>query len=85
MQQNSISNTIPSNNSGQVSGPQTPSTLGQTFTGTGGGTWTGSSTLSYTQSMQPPDNRNHHNVYCKCNLLFIFKINFDYLLLILLL
>lgn len=28
-----------------------------------GGTWTGSNTLTYTQSMQPPDPRNHHVPY----------------------
>lgn len=34
------------------------------YTGAGG-TWTGSNTLTYTQSMQPPDNRNHHtSAYC---------------------
>lgn len=37
---------------------------GQAFTGAGG-TWTGANTLTYTQSMQPPENRNHHNNYCK--------------------
>ncbi|XP_022914876.1 mothers against decapentaplegic homolog 4 isoform X2 [Onthophagus taurus] len=46
------SNVVP----GQVTQPA--STMGQNnFTGTGG-TWTGSNTLTYTQSMQPPDNRN---------------------------
>lgn len=29
------------------------------------GTWTGSSTLTYTQSMQPPDPRSHHGGYCE--------------------
>lgn len=32
----------------------------------GQGTWTGSNTLTYTQSMQPPDSRTSHNAYCKC-------------------
>lgn len=31
----------------------------------GQGTWTGNSTLTYTQTMQPPDPRNHHPSYCK--------------------
>ena len=30
----------------------------------GQGTWTGNSTLTYTQTMQPPDPRNHHPSYC---------------------
>lgn len=29
------------------------------------GTWTGNNTLTYTQSMQPPDPRTHHPGYCK--------------------
>lgn len=29
------------------------------------GTWTGQNTLSYTQSIQPPDPRSSHNSYCK--------------------
>ncbi len=29
------------------------------------GTWKGSNTLTYTQSMQPPDPRSQHNNYCK--------------------
>ena len=32
----------------------------------GQGTWTGNSTLTYTQTMQPPDPRNQHQTYCKC-------------------
>lgn len=51
-------------NGNQVTGTQLAATMGQTFTGAGG-TWTGSNTLTYTQSMQPPDNRNHHATYCK--------------------
>ncbi|XP_065159365.1 mothers against decapentaplegic homolog 4-like isoform X2 [Atheta coriaria] len=39
---------------------------GQAFTGAGG-TWTGANTLTYTQSMQPPENRNHHNNYWNHN------------------
>lgn len=31
----------------------------------GQGTWTGNSTLTYTQTMQPPDPRNQHQTYCK--------------------
>lgn len=65
MQQNGFNgtsaNVTASNN---VSGnSQTVTTLPQTYTGAGG-TWTGSNTLTYTQSMQPPDSRNHHNTYC---------------------
>ena len=30
----------------------------------GQGTWTGNSTLTYTQTMQPPDPRNHHPSFC---------------------
>ncbi|KAH1023080.1 hypothetical protein HUJ04_012358 [Dendroctonus ponderosae] len=41
---------------------QSVTTLPQSYTGAGG-TWTGSNTLTYTQSMQPPDNRNHLNNY----------------------
>lgn len=37
---------------------------GQAYTGAQG-TWKGSNTLTYTQSMQPPDNRNHCTPYCK--------------------
>jgi len=36
----------------------------QPFTGAQG-TWTGNNTLTYTQSMQPPDPRSHHPGYCK--------------------
>lgn len=32
----------------------------------GQGTWAGPNTLTYTQSMQPPDSRTSHNAYCKC-------------------
>lgn len=39
--------------------PQPPHNGGQ-------GTWTGPNTLTYTQSMQPPDSRTSHNAYCKC-------------------
>ncbi|CAH1153252.1 unnamed protein product [Phaedon cochleariae] len=55
-------------NNGTVSGAQgTPApTMGEAFTGAGG-TWTGSNTLTYTQSMQPPDNRNHHSPYWNHN------------------
>lgn len=34
----------------------------------GQGTWTGPNTLTYTQTMQPPDPRtSSHNAYCKCS------------------
>lgn len=61
---NSASANVAPNNGNQVTGTQLAATMGQTFTGAGG-TWTGSNTLTYTQSMQPPDNRNHHATYCK--------------------
>lgn len=68
LQQNGFSNSsstvVAANSSGTVSGTQPTPTMGQVFTGAGG-TWTGSNTLTYTQSMQPPDNRNHHSAYCK--------------------
>ncbi|XP_019869484.1 mothers against decapentaplegic homolog 4 isoform X2 [Aethina tumida] len=65
MQQNGFNNSPnPSvaTNNGSVSGSQPTATMGQTFTGAGG-TWTGSNTLTYTQSMQPPEQRVHHNNY----------------------
>lgn len=42
----------------------------QNYTPNGGvqGTWKGSNTLTYTQSMQPPDPRSQHNNYCKQNI-----------------
>ncbi|KAJ8930027.1 hypothetical protein NQ314_017192 [Rhamnusium bicolor] len=65
LQQNGFSNStstgVAANTSGSVSGTQPTPTMGQAFTGAGG-TWTGSNTLTYTQSMQPPD-RNHHTAY----------------------
>lgn len=68
LQQNGFSNSsntaVAASTSGTVSGTQPTPTMGQAFTGAGG-TWTGSNTLTYTQSMQPPDNRNHHTAYCK--------------------
>lgn len=39
----------------------------------GQGTWTGNSTLTYTQTMQPPDPRTHHPSYC---ILFIILLPF---------
>lgn len=76
LQQNGFANAtgpvVTSNN--QVGGGQPPATMGQTFTGTGDGTWTRSNTLTYTQSMQPPDNRNHHTTYCKYRIRFISRI-----------
>ncbi|CAG9864813.1 unnamed protein product [Phyllotreta striolata] len=70
LQQNGFSNSsstaVASNNNGTVSGTQPTNTIGQAFTGAGG-TWTGSNTLTYTQSMQPPDNRNHHTTYWNHN------------------
>ncbi|CAH1103497.1 unnamed protein product [Psylliodes chrysocephalus] len=62
----STSTAVASNNNGTVSGTQPTNTIGQAFTGAGG-TWTGSNTLTYTQSMQPPDNRNHHTTYWNHN------------------
>ncbi|CAH0562081.1 unnamed protein product [Brassicogethes aeneus] len=72
LQQNGFSSSpgsVVATNNGAVSGGNAapPSgavaVQGQTFTGAGG-TWTGSNTLTYTQSMQPPDNRNnHHTAY----------------------
>ncbi|XP_076261897.1 mothers against decapentaplegic homolog 4-like isoform X1 [Rhynchophorus ferrugineus] len=65
IQQNGFNGT---NNSVQTSSnvatltTQPLTTLGQGFTGAGG-TWSGSNTLTYTQNMQPPDTRNHHNAY----------------------
>ncbi|XP_072400229.1 mothers against decapentaplegic homolog 4-like [Diabrotica undecimpunctata] len=63
IQQNEFSNTnnttvVASNNNGTVSSTQSTNTIGQNFTGASG-TWNGSNTLTYTQSMQPPDNRTH--------------------------
>ena len=47
--------------------------------GTALGTWKGSNTLSYTQSMQPPDARNQQNSYCKLLLcLIIININVSF-------
>ncbi|KAJ8923613.1 hypothetical protein NQ315_010192 [Exocentrus adspersus] len=70
LQQNGFSNsptaTVTANTSGSVSGTQPTPTMGQAFTGAGG-TWTGSNTLTYTQSMQPPENRNHHTAYWNHN------------------
>ncbi|XP_066247449.1 mothers against decapentaplegic homolog 4-like isoform X3 [Euwallacea similis] len=62
LQQNGFNGTSGSATAGSTvpSGAQTVTTLSQTYTG---GTWTGSNTLTYTQSMQPPDTRNHHNTY----------------------
>lgn len=61
--------------------PQVQQLYSQTSTGnTLHGTWTGTSTLTYTQSMQPPDVRsqggyckfplNHLSVPSRCNLAF---------------
>ncbi|XP_018565764.1 mothers against decapentaplegic homolog 4 isoform X2 [Anoplophora glabripennis] len=70
LQQNGFSNSsntaVAASTSGTVSGTQPTPTMGQAFTGAGG-TWTGSNTLTYTQSMQPPDNRNHHTAYWNHN------------------
>lgn len=71
LQQNGFGSSTPTNvsanNNNQVAGSQPAASMGQSFTGAGG-TWTGSNTLTYTQSMQPPDNRNHHTNYCKASL-----------------
>lgn len=64
---NGTTNPAPVSASAQVSGTQPATTLPQNYTGAGG-TWTGSNTLTYTQTMQPPDNRNHHGSYCKLDL-----------------
>nr|XP_023016677.1 mothers against decapentaplegic homolog 4 isoform X1 [Leptinotarsa decemlineata] len=58
-------NTVASSNNGTVSGTQATPTIGQALPGAGG-TWTGSNTLTYTHSMQPPE-RNHHNAYWNHN------------------
>ncbi|XP_068917411.1 mothers against decapentaplegic homolog 4 isoform X2 [Tenebrio molitor] len=70
LQQNGFTNSthttpaqaVVNNNSAGVTASQPAATMGQSFTGAGG-TWTGSNTLTYTQSMQPPDNRTHHSTY----------------------
>lgn len=41
-------------------------TYAQPPNGSAQGTWKGSNTLTYTQSMQPPDPRTQHSAYCKC-------------------
>ncbi|XP_064215312.1 mothers against decapentaplegic homolog 4 isoform X2 [Tribolium castaneum] len=74
LQQNGFNNSthtttaVVNNNGGTISGsqPAATATMGQSFTGAGG-TWTGSNTLTYTQSMQPPDNRTHHTAYWNTN------------------
>ncbi|CAH1955638.1 unnamed protein product [Acanthoscelides obtectus] len=67
LQQNGFSSTTTTNVAPTNNGtPQPTPTIGQTFTGPGG-TWTGSNTLTYTQSMQPPDSRNHHTTYWNHN------------------
>lgn len=51
-------------------------TTSHNFPGTGAqGTWKGSNTLTYTQSMQPPDNRSHHTAYCKLIVFIIIRFN----------
>ncbi|GLV46330.1 Medea [Carabus blaptoides fortunei] len=47
---------------GTTPSSQQPPTGNQNFTGAQG-SWKGSNTLTYTQSMQPPENRNHHTSY----------------------
>ena len=44
----------------------------------GQGTWTGNSTLTYTQTMQPPDPRTHHPSYCTLSIVLLcwFSIQF---------
>ncbi|KAF5283578.1 hypothetical protein FQA39_LY17280 [Lamprigera yunnana] len=63
---NSSGNNIASGNNSQVAGPQPSASIGQNYSGAQG-TWTGSNTLTYTQSMQPPDNRAHHAPYWSHN------------------
>ncbi|XP_063929563.1 mothers against decapentaplegic homolog 4 isoform X2 [Zophobas morio] len=62
---NATTSTVVNNTNNQIN-TQPAATIGQSFTGAGG-TWTGSNTLTYTQSMQPPDNRSHHTSYWSTN------------------
>ncbi|XP_060537328.1 mothers against decapentaplegic homolog 4 isoform X5 [Cylas formicarius] len=55
-------NVAPNANGLTADTSQPVTTISQGFTGAGG-TWTGSNTLTYTQSMQPPDTRNQHNYW----------------------
>nr|CAH7740205.1 unnamed protein product [Callosobruchus chinensis] len=66
LQQNGFSSTPSTGVAPTNNGTQPTPTMGQAFTGAGG-TWTGSNTLTYTQSMQPPDSRNHHATYWNHN------------------
>ena len=53
---------VPMNNQPVVG--SVPQVAGQPAAGVSGhGTWTGNSTLTYTQTMQPPDPRSHHPSY----------------------
>lgn len=63
---NPSGNNVSSGNTVQVTGSQPSASIGQNYTAAQG-TWTGSNTLTYTQSMQPPDNRTHHTSYCNIN------------------
>lgn len=73
IQQNGFGTSPQPNSNTQVTPPSQPvSSIGQQFTGA---TWTGSNTLTYTQSMQPPDNRSHHTAYCKWGYLLFFFLH----------
>ncbi|CAG9759833.1 unnamed protein product [Ceutorhynchus assimilis] len=61
---NGSNNTTVNSASGNA---QPATTLPQSYITGAGGTWTGSNTLTYTQSMQPPDNRHHSNTYWNHN------------------
>ncbi|KAL1492944.1 hypothetical protein ABEB36_011105 [Hypothenemus hampei] len=68
LQQNGFNGTGNSVSAGNAvtAGSQPVTTHPQSYTGAEG-TWTRSNTLTYTQSMQPPDNRNNHNAYWNHN------------------
>ncbi|XP_031336029.1 mothers against decapentaplegic homolog 4-like isoform X2 [Photinus pyralis] len=63
---NTAGNNIASSNNSQVAATQPTASIGQSYTGAQG-MWTGSNTLTYTQSMQPPDNRSHSSPYWNHN------------------
>lgn len=63
MQQNGYV-TVSNNQPNQLQ-QQQQQTYSQPPNGSAQGTWKGSNTLTYTQSMQPPDPRSQHSAYCK--------------------
>lgn len=65
MQQNGFVNIGGNNQQTNVQDVQQQGYAQQPQNGGVHGTWTGANTLTYTQSMQPPDTRNQHNPYCK--------------------